>query len=207
MRLLEVTISEVRIVLDDVTICIPSISIRRAKLVTAVESVLRQTHPVSAISVAIDTEHSGAWETRNRALRTSETTWTGFLDDDDELLPHHVKRLLRLAEQHEADIVWGWFEVVGGSDPFPEHRGRQYRPDDPHCVPITYLAKTELLRAAVLECGGFQNDDRGTGVWEIQDEPVFTAMHRLGGKSFAADEVTWIWHHHGRNTSGLPDRW
>jgi glycosyltransferase involved in cell wall biosynthesis len=36
----------------------------------------------------------------------------------------------------------------------------------------------------------------------------FTTRCRKGGAEFwHVPAVTWHWHHHGRNTSGLPDRW
>ena len=87
---------------DGVTICIPTIPPRAHLLARAVDSIGRQEHPVSAISIARDVGHDGAWTTRNWALESSRTEWTGFLDDDDELLPHHVSHLLDTAREHDA---------------------------------------------------------------------------------------------------------
>jgi len=188
----------------DVTVVIPTIAPRARMLGRAIASVTGQTVPASAIAVAVDTEGDGAWTTRNRAALTVATTWTAFLDDDDELLPQHLEYLLALAEQHDAGIAWGWFQVVGGTDPFPMHRGRQFDPDTPHIVPITYLIRTDVLFAAMLATGGFLPDTAGR--WEDQDMPLFVAAARLT-KTVASDVITWNWYHHRTNTSGLPARW
>lgn len=185
----------------DITICIPSIPPRAHLLQRALKSVAAQDQPVSAVAVAHDIAHEGAWATRNRALRMAQTTWVGFLDDDDELLPIHVHRLLNMAMDYDADMVWGWFDVVGSSDPFPHYRGRQYDITNPHIVPITYIAKREML----LDSGGFQADE--IGAWDNQDQPVIDHIVKAGGVLRATPTITWLWHHHHANTSGMPQRW
>lgn len=152
--------------------------------------------------MALDTQHAGAWATRNQALEMAKTTWVGFLDDDDELMPHHVHHLLNMAMEHCADMAWGWFEVVGGGgDPFPHYRGRQYDITNPHIVPITYIAKRELL----MDGPRFQPDE--IGAWDNQDQPVIDYMVNAGAKLVASSDSTWLWHHHGANTSGMPRNW
>lgn len=165
---------------------------------------MRQTQPIAALSIAVDTDHAGAWATRNRALEAVRTEWTAFLDDDDELYLFHVQRLLGLAAEHGADLVWGWFDVAGGRDPFPQHRGKAFDPDHPHIVPIAYMVRTELLRAAVERTGGFLADE--AGAWDNQDQPLFVEMARMGVTA-CTEQATWRWHHHSANTSGLPSRW
>lgn len=191
----------------DITIVIPSIPPRSDYLKRAISSCLIQADPVAAIAISIDQNKEGAWTTRNRGLATVKTTWTGFLDDDDELLPYHVQFLMNKINEHDLDLAWGWFDVVGGEDPFPVHRGRQYNPLEPHIFPITYIVRTELLHAAVEESGGFLPDLENHGGWHIQDQPVVNAMMRLGARHMAFEEKTWKWHHHGDNTSGQPERW
>jgi hypothetical protein len=190
---------------SDVTVVIPTIPMRRDLLARALLSVTGQTHPVAAVAIAMDTDRSGAWATRNRAASMVRTTWTAFLDDDDELLPHHVEHLLAVAKNEHADVAWGWFDVRGGTDPFPHYRGRQYDPGQPHIVPITYLVRTEVLHAAMDAIGGFQPDVGGS--WDVQDRPLLDTMVRLGAHLHACPDTTWVWHHHGSNTSGLPTRW
>jgi hypothetical protein len=186
-----------------VTIAIPTIPIRGALLVRAVASVMRQTRPVAGVSIAQDLTHAGAWGTRNRALAAVQTEWCGFLDDDDELYPFHCQHLLDQADEHGADMVWGWFDVAGGNDPL-DGEGRQYDVDNPHTVPITYLVRTELLHAAVAATGGFLADE--AGAWDNQDKPLFHWM-ACHGTTWHDPRHTWRWHHHQRNTSGLPNRW
>lgn len=189
----------------DVTVCIPTIPPRRTLLDRALRSVWAQTVPIRSVAIACDTDHDGAWSTRNRALSMSTTEWTVFLDDDDELLPHYVESMLAFAERESADVVWGWFTVAGGgTDPFPHYRGRQFDPLNPHIVPITYMARTRLLHAA-LDDGGFGADT--IGAWDVQDLPVLRRMHDDGAVLRASDEIVWKWWHHGANTSGLPSRW
>jgi glycosyltransferase involved in cell wall biosynthesis len=136
----------------------------------------------------------------------SRSEWTVFLDDDDELLPHYVESLSAFAREHEADVVWGWFEVRGGTDPFPHYRGRQFDPQNPHIVPITYMARTAVLHEALATMGGFAADTGG-GSWDVQDFPIMRAMFETGARFYASDETVWRWHHHAANTSGLPTRW
>lgn len=189
---------------NEITVCIPSIP-RRSQLLTsrAIPSVASQTAPVSSIAVVVDTNRTGAWETRNKTLDMATTEWVGFLDDDDELLPHHFQSLLTAAHQNDADVVWGWFKVIGGTDPFPTHRGRQWDVDNPHIFPITCLIRRSLIK----ESGArFAPDIHNLGDWRAQDFPFWEALHKAGGKFLAIPDVTWNWYHHTSNTSGLGTR-
>lgn len=157
-----------------------------------------------AVIVQWDHEHRGGSATRNMALQMVGTTWTAFLDDDDELRPEHLRFLMDRANEHALDLVWGWFNVVGGQDPFACHRGKQYDIMEPHIVPITYLVRTNLLLEAFNETGGFQPDEDGS--WDDQDQPMFHFM-ACEGNHMAFPDITWDWHHDSLNTSGLPSRW
>jgi glycosyltransferase involved in cell wall biosynthesis len=136
-----------------VAICIPTIPGRAAMLHQAVDSVLAQT--VECVPIIVQDRHRlGAWATRNEALEIAlcgQFGWVGFLDDDDYLLPHHVEHLLAVAREHQAQVVWSWFQVEGGTDPFPQHRGRQYDP-----------AVDSLWRSTD---GAFYGSDEVTWVW------------------------------------------
>lgn len=187
----------------DVTVVIPTIPGRGRMLSRAVTSVTKQAEPVAATVITNDHHGAGAWANRNLGLMHVRTPWLAFLDDDDELLPHHTRTLLDLAERTGAGLVWGWFEVIGGTDPIPQCRGKVYDLADPHTVPITYLVRTEVALEAAREVGGFLPDPRGSGAFDVQDFPLFHAMASIGGTANVPD-VTWLWHHHGRNTSGLP---
>ena len=189
----------------DVTVVIPTIPARARLLGRAVASVAGQDTPAAALVIVTDLDAGGAWTTRNRGAAHVLTPWTAFLDDDDELLPHHLATLLDLADATGAGLVWSWYEVIGGTDPIPANRGRPYDLAAPHTVPITYLVRTSILAAAMADTGGFQPDDEGTGSFDVQDHPVFHRCAELGGTAHI-DRVTWLWHHHTANTSGLPDR-
>lgn len=188
-----------------VTVVIPTIPPRLHQLHRALDSVMAQTIQPDAISIALDTTKAGAGPTRQRALMGARTEWIAFLDDDDELLPTHLSALLAGARMGvgagEADVIWPWFEVIGGTDPFPQHHGRQWDPTDPHIFPITALVRTRFAQQATFPAPGDHAD------WHGDDFPYWLQLHDLGARFLHIGAVTWRWHHHGLNTSGLPSRW
>jgi hypothetical protein len=191
----------------DITVVIPTIPPRARLLTRALESAAVQTLTPAAIIVEVDDTGTGAAATRNRALERVETEWVAFLDDDDELLPDHLLTLA-LAQRHTgADLLWPWFTVAGGSDPFPQHRGRQWDPADPHQFPINVLVRTELLEAVggftTIPDGARDQDGHRTG----EDWHLWLALSAAGARFHHVDAQTWTWHHHAGNTSGLPSRW
>jgi glycosyltransferase involved in cell wall biosynthesis len=109
-----------------ITVVIPTIPPRKALLGRALRSVLHQTYPAAAVSVAVDLKHEGAAKTRQRALDAVQTRWTAFLDDDDELLPNHLEALWEAhLEFGHAKYLWSRYRVaypnryqVGGSTPY-----------------------------------------------------------------------------------------
>jgi len=185
-----------------VTVCIPSIPPRGKLLRRALVSVLAQEKPPTAISVAIDHERLGAAATRNEALFGARTEWVAFLDDDDELKPEHLRRLCEHAEATGADVVFPWFDVIGGTDPFPMHEGKAYDPAAPHSFPITTLVRRSLAYAA----GGFPPGVVGEKAMG-EDWQFWIRLRDLGATIVHLPERTWLWHHDSGNTAGLPDRW
>lgn len=196
-----------------VTAVIPSIPPRRKSLARAIDSVLKQSHSVDAISVASDTKREGAWVTRHRALMAARTEWVAFLDDDDLWLPRHVGHLLETALDTGADYVYPDFLVVDGNgndfmsnSPFPHfHEWGPWDNERPHQTTITTLVRTELAQEV-----GFAHPDEGGEVdgHRFGEDFHFTLnCMRLGGKIVFHDEITWHWTHDGRNTSGLPRNW
>lgn len=190
---------------NSVTVCIPSIPTRSHFLKErALPSVFSQTYPVSEIAIAIDHDKKGAWENRNNAIKMANSEWIAFLDDDDEFLPDHLSTLVSTATESNADVVWGWFDVVGGTDPFPQSRGVQWTPESSLIFPITCLVRRSLILDADAK---FKVDEPSWGSWFHQDFPFWKNIHDAGGKFLAIPDITWNWHHHGTNTSGLPNRW
>jgi glycosyltransferase involved in cell wall biosynthesis len=199
---------------SDITVCIPTIPVRRPLLQRAVASVLAQTLPASGLSVAVDLRKEGAAVTRQRALECAWTGgrrragWVAFLDDDDEFLPQHLERLWRHARDEDADYVYSWFETVPtGGDPFPPHHFTDdWNPLDPIQTTITILVRLELA----LDVGFLTWDDDGrtvAGQRHGEDYEFTLGCVRAGAKISHLAERTWLWHHDSGNTSGRPDRW
>jgi glycosyltransferase involved in cell wall biosynthesis len=193
----------VREVAPVTTICavIPSIPPRARLLQRAIASVLGQTRPVDQLSIAVDREGLGAGATRHRALEAAGTEWVAFLDDDDEWLPPHIEKLLAHAEETGADLVFPWFNTVGGIDPFPQHFGKVWDPAEPTHTTIVTMVRRELA----LKIGGFddgQEDGFADGNTAGEDWRFILRLIDAGAHISHLPERTWKWHHHGGNLSG-----
>ena len=168
-------------------------------------ALLDQSIQPSALCVYNDTERRGAPFARQRALEMNTCEWTAFLDSDDEFGPEHL-RILRDAQLDTgADYVYSWYwlnragNTVDGVFP-PTHFTEPWDENKPRQTTITVLVRTELARMI--------------GFWEPSDDERFPDGHRVGedynftlecnrlGKIHHVVERTWIWHHHGGNTSG-----
>jgi hypothetical protein len=192
-----------------VTACIPSIPPRGlTTLIRALDSVLRQTRPVDAVSIAVDHEHAGAAVTRNRALAGVVTEWTAFLDDDDTWSQGHIRSLLAAAETSGADVIYPWFTVISGWDPLAEFEGQPFNEnvmrESQNFVPVTVLARTELVRSV----GGFENrnESLAPGASPCDEWGLWLKLLDAGAKFHHVNERTWHWRW-GQNTSGRGDRW
>lgn len=188
-----------------VTAVIPSIPPRVGTFLhRAVDSVLQQEWPVAGISVAVDQWHNGSAVTRNRALAGVTTPWAAFLDDDDEWYPDHIRSLLECAEETGADMVYPWFNVPQGWDPFPEREGQPFDPkllDTQNTIPITCLIRTELIKAV----HGFEpKDPEHIGASLCDDWGAWVKIRDTGAKIVHLNRRTWQWNWHGGNTSGRP---
>ena len=193
----------------DVTVVIPHIPTRPNKLVRAVKSVVTQTQRPTDISIAIDIQRQGSAVTRNRALYSAITTWVAFLDDDDYLYPEHLDVLLKHAEVTQADVIYPGCNVInaeGRSIPAREEWGRFGKPFDANLlreksyIPVTSLVRTSLAQRALF--------GRPFGVDTPYDDWGFYLRLLDAGAQFAhVAEITWVWSHHGQNTSGQPSRW
>lgn len=196
--------------MSTIGVAIPSIPPRADLLERALASVIAQTRQADHINITVDTDKQGATATRNRSWRAlGPVDYIAFLDDDDEMLPDHLRRLMDVAQDTQADFVFSWFTVVGGSDPFPESFFTDaWDSETPRQTTITGLWRREAL-----ECiGGFATtadgrDELGNRIGE--DYLAVLQLNSMGGKIVHLPERTWLWHHDtpGGNTSGLPTRW
>jgi len=187
---------------EGVTLVIPTIPPRSGMLVRALKTVAAQRVKFSDVHLAYDLDRAGAAVTRQRGLDTVRTRWVAFLDDDDELYPIHLETLIHAVIDSGADLVYPWFDVGGGSDPFPDFFGRVFDPACPNMFPITVLARTEMLHAT----DGFRPDpdyEHGNG----EDWVMWKDLVRLGADIRHVPVRTWRWNHDSGNTSGRADRW
>jgi glycosyltransferase involved in cell wall biosynthesis len=189
-----------------ITVVVPSIPPRDALLRRALDSVEAQDMPPDFVVVEYDTHREGAAATRQRGLERVTTEWTAFLDDDDEFMPQHLESLYAHALETGADMVFSWYEVVGGTDPRPGEFGLPWDRAHPRQTTITTLVRT----AVALEAG-FLADDEGDLAspdrhYAGEDWRFTSRVNDLGVISHLPQK-TWYWHHHARNTSGLPKNW
>ncbi len=183
----------------------------------AVTSVARQTVLPTEMHVAIDNDHAGAPTTRQRALNAVDTAteWVAPLDDDDEFMPFHLEALHAHAMETGADYVYSWFEVItpdgrsfGAHDPvFPStHFSNPFNYAEPIETTVTILIKRELL-ASIGYVQLHRPEAYANGASTGEDRNLTLRAIDAGAKIEHLVRRTWLWHHHGRNTSGRPDRW
>lgn len=179
----------------EVTVVIPYHEARKTKglLSRAVDSVLDQTVPCELIT-ELDTDRRGAGPTRQAGLAKVRTPWVAFLDSDDYFLPDHVEKCLSFAKENEADYVYPWFHMNGGSDPFPMFFGKPWDSEAPHSTTVTILVRTELAQRVTFE--GREGEDHWFTLRCVEE----------GAKIVHLPERTWYWSHHGFNSSGQPGR-
>lgn len=184
----------------NITVVIPTIPPRHQQFLRALDSVSQQTLGAAAVVIETDTGRLGAAKARNRALKSVTTEWVAFLDDDDVMYPNHLKLCARYATLQNLDVVYPGYDcdddpVNCFGIPFDASllRGRNF-------IPVTVLARTELVRAA----GGFQPhpDEHGD---PCEDWGLWLAMLDQGAKFGHLPVKTWRWNLGG--TRGRPDRW
>lgn len=189
-----------------ISVVIPTIPPRAHLLQRALTSVEAQTFSPAAIIVESDPEATGSSATRNRALERVETEWVAMLDDDDELLPHHLEKLHATAVETGADLV---YSIYSGINEWLYHKW-YWQPFDievfntlGNFIPITCLIRTEPLLAV----GGFSSHPAATEHDAADDFGTWTKLLAGGAKFVHHPEITWVWHGHDwrtRHTSGRP---
>jgi hypothetical protein len=204
----------------------PSIPTRAQMLKRAMASIYMQTMPTWEARVAMDVDREGAAVTRQRALDmvSPECDWVAPLDDDDEMKPFHLEALYIHALETGADYVYSWYELVRlgqrmgdyyvrapdgtlTDGVFPiTHFTEPFDPENPVETTITILIKRELLESV-----GYVQLHRpeayAAGASTGEDRNLTLRCIEAGANIQHLVQRTWLWHHHGYNTSGRPDRW
>lgn len=196
--------------MDKVTVVTPHIPTRSFELTRAVASVESQTFMPDNYIISVDKRREGSAATRNRALYGVQTTWVAFLDDDDEMLPNHLETLIQAALRTGVSVVYTGCRVYDAQNapiPLKEEWGRFGIPFDGELLqrkaymPVTSLVHAQLAKQALF---GPPAHDLTSN---YDDWGFYLRLLALGASFLHVPEITWIWHHHGANTSGRADRW
>ncbi len=191
-----------------VAVVIPTIPGREDLLDRALTSVHAQRRKADQIVVERDSERTGAWAARNRALARVETDVVAWLDDDDTLRPHHLMACMRVLEQSpdRPDLVYPRPRMVGGPDPTAvTHQGvfptspwglrfstefAQHIRKVGSFIPMTHLVRTYWVR----EAGGFRPGYRVEGGrYRGEDEDYLIRLLDAGAIFEHLNAVTWQW--------------
>ncbi len=176
----------------------------------ALSSVARQTLPVEAVSIAVDTKREGAGSTRDRALAAARTRWVAFLDSDDEWDTMHIEELITCAEETRADVIYSACRVIHTqlgeiprTHPAWEEWGRPGKLFDADLLrkksylPVTSLVRTSLAQQSTfVPPYGSHYDDWG----------FYLGLLNVGATFIHLPKITWTWHHGPHNTSGQPGK-
>ena len=192
----------------DITVAIPTIPTRKGKLRKALASVMSQSYPVAAVSIAVDRLGEGSAVTRNRALDAIQTDWVVFLDDDDQLLPNALETFIRAQGDSQADVIYGLPRIVdaqGNVRPrFFEAGGPEVF--DPHLLmQKSYIPVVSMVRTALAQdSGGFEFSADGNGSYD--DWGFYKNLLCYGAEFYHVHQETFIWNIDGGNTSGKPNQ-
>lgn len=200
-----------------VAVVIPTIPGREELLGRALTSVRAQRRKADQIVIERDSERTGAWAARNRALARVTTDFIAWLDDDDTLRPNHLISCMRVLENSpdRPDLVYPRPRMIGGTDPTAlTHQGRfpvspwglRWTPEhaahlrtNGSFIPMTHVVRTDLVR----QVGGFRPGYDVGGRYRGEDEDYLIRIMDQAGAIFEhLDAVTWNWHVHAGNTAG-----
>ena len=196
----------------DVTVCTATIPTRVELLERAIRSVTNQTLKVQEHSIKLDLDKLGQPAVLDQIIQQATTKYVAILDDDDELLPNHIQLLYKKIIETDADLVFPHFRYSNLSDAghLEKFRGLPWDNNNPHQVPVTWIAK----RQSILDVGGFSGD------FDVLSYEVDNQGNRIGNdfnlvkKLSKANkhitnisEITWIYHVGHPSTLGMPIRW
>lgn len=187
-----------------ITCLTPTIPPRTLLLARARRSVAEQKRPADNHVIAVDWTGDGPGATRNIALDRVTTEWVAFIDDDDELLPHHLRACERAAKFFGGDVIYpiGRYDAVG-DDPLGQ-LGRPFSADRlrmTNYIPVTVMVRTQ----AVLDVGGFPVGDEAPlmGAQRCEDWGLWLRLLRAGATFTPLHQITWLCHQHGGRFGNL----
>jgi glycosyltransferase involved in cell wall biosynthesis len=181
-------------------------------------SIMQQTRQPDDLIVLVDEERRGAAWARNEMLSKVTTDVIAWLDDDDYLMPGHIRSCMRVLEQSpfKPDLVYPRPQMVGGRDPtatthlgvfpvspwglrFSQEMAAHIRHVGSF-IPMTHAVKTESVR----KIGGFPegrmlSDHRYQG----EDERYLINLLDAGAIFEHLDQKTWYWFVNKKSTAGL----
>jgi glycosyltransferase involved in cell wall biosynthesis len=196
----------------DVTVCTATIPTRVDLLKRASKSVENQTLKVKDHLIKLDSEKLGQPLVLDQIVKEATTKYVAILDDDDEFLPNHIELLYKKIVETEADLVFPHFRYSNLSDAghLERFRGLPWDNNNPHQVPITWIAKRETI----LEVGGFSGDfdvlsfevdNQGNRIGN--DFNLIKKLSKANKHITNISEITWIYHVGHPSTLGMPIRW
>lgn len=178
--------------MSGVSVLTPALPSRERLLAECVASVARQEVPPVEHLVAYDHARAGPSALRNRLALAAASDWLAFLDDDDLLLPNHLRVLLEGAGTG-ADVVYSYCAVEGRVE------SPSWSPNTPfdadalrknNFIPVTCLVR----RARFLAVDGFRAVEHGMEDWDL-----WLRLLDAGARFACVPEVTWVYRFHGGN--------
>jgi len=196
----------------DVTICTAHIPPRGPHLSRAVMSIASQTVLPKEHLISVDYNKIGQPANLDKCVWSAKSKYVAILDDDDEMLPDHLELIYDYIESTGADLVYPWFkfETSGNAGHLEEFAFKEWKNEEFHTIPITWIAKTDVIKAV----GGFSNgfdpcsfnvDEKGFRIGS--DRNITRNIINAGYIIKHLPKVTWIYHDRHQRTLGMPNKW
>ncbi len=146
------------------------------------------------------TSNRGQPQALNLGLQQASADVVGFLDSDDELMPHHVSRLGRELSAGGYDFLLGSFELIvspGGPEPRVTdfyNRERKIPVREIECITGVLFGRRQVFQAV----GGFRDI-------AFSDTDLFVRLRKAGYRWTRVQSPTYRYHF-GRSKDSLAIR-
>jgi hypothetical protein len=175
-------------------------------------SIASQTVSPKEHIISVDYNKIGQPANLDKCVWSAKSKYVAILDDDDEMLPDHLELIYDYIESTGADLVYPWFkfETSGNAGHLEEFAFKEWKNEEFHTIPITWIAKTDVIKAV----GGFSNgfdpcsfnvDEKGFRIGS--DRNITRNIINAGYIIKHLPKVTWIYHDRHQRTLGMPNRW